>query len=108
MDDDPLRQRALAELATVVDPEVGENIVDLGLVHALEIDADRVTLTLLLTSPTCPMGNVIADDAFDALQRALPERDVFVQIDDSVFWTPGRMSAAARARLGWNDPDAGG
>ena len=106
MDDDALRERALAELATVVDPEVGENIVDLGLVHALEIDPDRVMLTLLLTSPTCPMGNVIADDAFRALQRALPERDIFVQVDDSVLWSPERMSAAARARLGWDDADA--
>lgn len=98
--------RALLGLSQVVDPEVGENIVDLGLVERLEIDADSVTLTLLLTSATCPMGDAIAEDAFRALQRALPDRDVYIDPAQGVTWGPERMSAAARERLGWNDDAA--
>ncbi len=95
--------RALLGLSEVLDPEVGENIVDLGLVERLAIDADSVTLTLLLTSATCPMRDAIAEDAFRALQRALPDRDVYIDHAQGVAWGPERMSAGARQRLGWND-----
>lgn len=97
------RQCALDALATVVDPEVCENIVDIGLVEQLRIEPSRVELVLVLTSPTCPMGDLITDDAQRALQQAFPGREVFVEEDLGVEWGPHRMSAAARARLGWND-----
>lgn len=97
------RQRALGALAQVVDPEVCENIVDIGLVEHLHIEPSRVQLVLVLTSPTCPMGDAIADDAQRVLRLAFPGRDVFVDEDLGVEWGPQRMSAAARARLGWND-----
>lgn len=97
------RQRALVALADVVDPEVCENIVDIGLVETLRIEPTRVELVLVLTSPTCPMGDAITDDAQRALEQAFPGREVFVEEDLGVAWGPHRMSAAARARLGWND-----
>lgn len=100
---DAERELALHALATVIDPEIGENIVDLGLVEHLAIDAGRVVLRLVLTSPTCPMGGAIADDAQRALQQALPGRDVQVDDAEGVAWTPQRLSAAARGRLGWDD-----
>lgn len=99
----PDRERALQALAAVVDPEVCENIVELGLVERLEIDAGVVLLRLVLTSPTCPMGDAIADDALRALQQALPGHEVRVEHAEEVAWGPERMSAAARARLGWSD-----
>jgi metal-sulfur cluster biosynthetic enzyme len=98
--------RALGALAQVVDPEVCENIVDIGLVEQLRIEPSRIQLVLVLTSPTCPMGDAIADDAQRALQQAFPGREVFVEEDLGVEWGPQRMSAAARARLGWNDAAA--
>lgn len=103
---DTERERALHSLASVIDPEVGENIVDLGLVERLDFDAGSVTLTLVLTSPTCPMGDAIAEDAFRALQRVLPDRDIYVDHADDVAWGPERMSADARRRLGWDDAPA--
>jgi metal-sulfur cluster biosynthetic enzyme len=103
---DAERERALRALATVIDPEIGENIVDLGLVERLTLDGTRVALSLVLTSPTCPMGGAIADDAQRALQEALPGREVRVDEAQDVAWTPQRLSAAARERLGWNDADA--
>ena len=76
--------------------------------HATNLDAQTaraspVELVLVLTSPTCPMGDAITDDAQRALQLAFPGREVLVEEDLGVEWGPQRMSAAARARLGWND-----
>lgn len=102
---DAERARALQALSAVIDPEIGENIVDLGLVERLTLDSTRVALSLVLTSPTCPMGGAIADDARRALQDALPGREVVVDEAPDVAWTPLRLSAAARARLGWDDAD---
>lgn len=101
----PDRDRALQALTAVLDPEIGENIVDLGLVEQLEVDERRVVLQLVLTSPTCPLGGAIVDDARSALEQALPGRAVAVEETDSVPWTPERLSPAARARLGWDDAE---
>jgi len=97
------RERALQALRRVVDPEICENIVELGLVERLDITPARVALTLVLTSPTCPMGDAIADDAWQALRTAFPQREVSVEEAQGVDWGPQRMSDAARQRLGCND-----
>ena len=97
------RRRALAALAAVSDPEVGESIVDLGLVERLNITPSAVDLTLVLTSPTCPMGDAIADEAWQALQEVFPGREISVSEAEGVAWNPSRLSDSALQRLGWND-----
>jgi len=74
-----------------------------GLVERLHIEPGRIELTLVLTSPTCPMGDAIADYAWQALRTAFPQREVSVEEAQGVDWGPQRMSDAARQRLGWND-----
>ena len=66
----------------------------------------RVELALVFTSPTCPMGDAIADEAWQALQQAFPEREVQVEEALGVPWDPSRLSEGARERLGWNDRQA--
>ncbi len=97
------RRIAMQALTQVVDPEICENIVDLGLVERLHVEPARIELVLVLTSPTCPMGDAIVDDAMQALQQAFPGREVEVLETQGVDWSPQRMSAAARQRLGWDD-----
>lgn len=97
---------ALQALSAVLDPEIGENIVDLGLVERLLVEPQRIVLRLVLTSPTCPMGGAIAEEAQRALEQALPGRQVDVDEADEVMWTPERLSPAARRRLGWDDAAA--
>ena len=99
------RRRALDALSKVADPEIGENVVDLGLVERLEITPARVAVSLVMTSPTCPMADAIADDAYQALQEAFPNREVVVEEAQGVDWGPQRMSDAARGRLGWGDEE---
>jgi metal-sulfur cluster biosynthetic enzyme len=100
---DTERRTALNALGQVVDPEICESIVELGLVERLQIEPGRIELVLVLTSPTCPMGDAIVDDAVQALQQAFPDREVAVSETHDIDWTPQRMSAAARQRLGWGD-----
>lgn len=93
--------RALQALRGVVDPQVGENIVELGLIEALRVDADSAELLLTTPSAYCPLSDFSADAALRALQRALPERDLFVRHDADLLWCPAHMSRAARQRLHW-------
>ena len=58
----------LEALRDVVDPELGINVVDLGLVYGVDVDADKVaTLDMTLTSAACPLTDVIEDQAREAL-----------------------------------------
>jgi len=92
---------ALQALEGVLDPILGENIVELGLIEALRVDADSAELLLVSTQDDCPLSDLTADEAFRALQRALPERDLFVRHDADVDWRPERMSPTLRSRLAW-------
>ncbi|MFT3666881.1 metal-sulfur cluster assembly factor [Piscinibacter sp.] len=100
---DAERRLALDALGRVSDPEIGESIVELGLVETLDITPARIGLALVLTSPTCPMGDAIADEAFQALQAVFPGREVEVFEAEGLQWDPSRLSPGARLRLGWND-----
>jgi metal-sulfur cluster biosynthetic enzyme len=64
----PEQEDVLEAMRDVVDPELGINVVDLGLVYGLDVDADRVaTIDMTLTSAACPLTDVIEDQARDAL-----------------------------------------
>lgn len=89
-------------LRTVDDPEVGENIVDLGLVYRVACAPARVEVDLTMTSPACPMAGSIAEDAANAIRSACPEaQEVRVEVVYDPPWTPERMSEAVRQRFGW-------
>jgi metal-sulfur cluster biosynthetic enzyme len=104
MTDLPTDAALLDALRTVVDPEVGMNIVDLGLIYGIERGTDMLTLRMTLTSPGCPMGPMIVDEVHAALADALPEGSaVEVELVWEPPWTPERMSGRARLTLGWQD-----
>lgn len=89
-------------LREVNDPEVGMNIVDLGLVYDVEVSPVRVRVAMTMTSPTCPMGDYLVDSVRDAVRRAAPEvPDVEVKLVWDPPWTPERMNEDARKFFGW-------
>lgn len=94
-------QRVLQTLRSVIDPMVDENIVELGLIETLRVTEDAIELTLATTNADCPLSDLVADSIFRALQRTLPERDIYVRHAAEINWTPERMSRAARERLCW-------
>lgn len=91
-----------AALRKVVDPEVGLNIVDLGLVYAITQDEHGVTVDLTMTSPACPMGEGIVAEAEYELAAILPDNvGVAVNLVWDPPWSPAKMSEKARTTLGW-------
>lgn len=94
-------QQILEALREVIDPEVGVNIVDLGLVQLLDSNDRRVYVGLIMTTPACPQSAHIQDQARDAVLRHAPGQATDVELLDYPYWTPDRMSDAAKRQLGW-------
>ena len=94
-------EQVIENLKNVYDPEIGINIVDLGLVYDVDVaDAGDVVITMTLTSLGCPLGPVIVQEATNALAD-LPEIGaVDVKLVWSPPWSPERMSEEARDELG--------
>jgi len=89
-------------LRRVVDPEVGINIVDMGLVYRIESLPEHVLIEMTMTSPPCPMGDMIEDDARQELARGLAqERQVDLRIVWEPPWEPSMMTESAREHFGW-------
>ncbi|MFI5398770.1 MAG: metal-sulfur cluster assembly factor [Candidatus Binatia bacterium] len=89
-------------LRTVLDPEIGINVVDLGLVYTVEVSNSRVRVAMTMTSQACPLHAYLREAAETAIRQFAPDIGV-VQVD-MVWdppWSPSMMSDAAKQRLGW-------
>jgi metal-sulfur cluster biosynthetic enzyme len=93
------------ELKKVEDPEIGMNIVDLGLVYGVDWDEDRgqVHVDLTLTSPGCPLGPEMIRD----IKRVLWPLDEVVNVEVDLVWQPlwhpSMMSDRAKDELGYDE-----
>ena len=90
-----------ALLRQVIDPEVGANIVDMGLVYEVEVGADNILIRMTMTSPACPMGEMIVDDVRAVLADKLPDWPADVALVWEPPWNPSMMSARTRENFGW-------
>lgn len=88
-------------LHTVIDPEVGIGIVDLGLVYGVEVDDCAVVVTMTMTTPACPLGAYLERSVEHALADLVGHRLIDVRVVFDPRWTPERISAAGRTQLGW-------
>ena len=90
-------------LKSVEDPEAGMNIVDLGLVYTIVAEPGRVRVEMTMTSPACPVGPYLVDEAAAAIRTLAAEgTEISVDLVWEPPWTPERMSADARSRFGWS------
>jgi metal-sulfur cluster biosynthetic enzyme len=97
----PTRDEVIEALRQVEDPELGMDIVDLGLLYDVEVAGPRVKVTHSLTSMGCPVGPLIQED-IDRVTRELPGvEDVDVELTWDPPWTPDRMSDDAKFILGF-------
>src|SRR5512139_1591102 len=79
-------------LRAVIDPEAGMNIVDLGLVYGIEVEGDVVRVLITMTSPACPMGEMILGDVDATLRTALPAGTrTEVELTWAPPWDPSMM-----------------
>jgi len=91
----------LEALKGVFDPEIMINVVDLGLVYNVEIKGNEVNIDLGLTSPMCPAGPQMMQQAKQAVEALRPGLTVNVRLTLDPPWTPDRMSEEARNQLGF-------
>lgn len=87
-------------LRQVIDPEIGCNIVDLGLVYDLAFEAGRIAVKLTLTTPGCPMHESIAWGVKNALLSLEGVEDVTVDLVWDPPWNPAMMTEQGRAQVG--------
>jgi metal-sulfur cluster biosynthetic enzyme len=87
-------------LRQVKDPELEMNIIELGLVYDVEIEDGAVRVRMTLTSPGCPAGPMITNDAYRVLRALEGVKDVNIDIVWEPYWTPERIDPKVRALLG--------
>ena len=92
--------RALQALYDVIDPELGINIIDLGLVYDVEADVDSVRVAMTMTTPACPLHAYLTREAENALLGAGAHL-VRVDLVWDPPWDPSLMSKDARQMLGY-------
>lgn len=87
---------ALSGLYEVVDPEIGLNVVDLGLIYRIDFNEDEKTIEGLMTLTTqfCPMGDSILKNVTASLSRAFPDYHVHVELTFEPPWSSERISEA--------------
>ena len=88
-------------LTNVIDPELGLDFVELGLVYDVEIDGGDVTVTFTLTSPGCPIGPQVSEQIQEFVGEIEGVENVVPKMTFSPPWTPDKMSEDAKFALGF-------
>ena len=98
---DEVAEQVRTALRSVIDPELGINIVDLGLVYDIEVDGGSASLKMTLTSPGCPAGGQILGGAKDAAESVDGVDEAVVSLVWKPFWTSDRIDPKVRAMMGF-------
>lgn len=100
---DRIEDRIREALRGVLDPEVGVNVVDLGLVYEIEVEDGRARIDMTMTTAACPMSDWIRDTAVREVERSVEGVDeVEITFVWEPPWSPEKMSPAAKRELGWS------
>ena len=97
----PTKDEVVEALRAVEDPELGMDIVDLGLLYDVEIDGPRVKVIHSLTSMGCPAGPMIQEDIVNVASAVEGVEEVEIELTWEPPWTPDRMSDDAKFILGF-------
>ncbi|MCC6738741.1 MAG: metal-sulfur cluster assembly factor [Planctomycetia bacterium] len=101
-EDVPTPAKVTEVLRTIVDPELGLDVVGLGLVYEVEIEGQNVWVKMTMTSQACPVGPQILDGARRAITAGVPGvAKCDVQLVWDPPWKPDMMSPEARKAMGW-------
>lgn len=99
------KEAILGRLARVMDPELGINIVDLGLIYGIEVrkkqpkKPQKIFIRMTFTTPACPMMNLMLEQVRQELDK-VPDADIELTVVFDTPWTPDRLSRKARIKLG--------
>ena len=88
-------------LTNVIDPELGLDFVELGLIYGITVNGGDVHVTYTLTTPACPIGPMVAEQ----IEEFVSELDDVVSVDSELIfippWSPDKMSEDAKFALGY-------
>lgn len=96
------RESLREALKMVIDPELGLNLVDLGLIYDIDLDEDSIHIAMTLTTAGCPLHESMLDAVRHVAQSADLTKRVFVDLVWDPPWTPDRMTEEAKRALGWS------
>ncbi|OGI15292.1 aromatic ring hydroxylase [Candidatus Micrarchaeota archaeon RBG_16_49_10] len=96
----PSKQEVLKALKAVKDPEIGESIVDMGLVYDVKVVKDSVKIRMTYTSMFCPMAGFIDADIRKKVRKIKGVKKVDIDVVFDPPWSPERMSPELRAEMG--------
>ena len=88
-------------LTNVIDPELGLDFVELGLVYGVDVDGGRVEITFTLTTPACPIGPQVSEQMQEFVSEIPGVEEVVPTMVFTPPWTPDRMSEDAKFALGY-------
>lgn len=95
------KDEVTAALRKVIDPEIGLNIVDLGLIYNVVVNDSDVEVEMTLTSPSCPMGPYIMDEAKKAVESIDGVTHAEIVLVWEPFWTSDLIDPRIRAMMGF-------
>lgn len=100
-DKNQLAIEIVEKLKTIYDPEIPVNIYDLGIIYNIEIDDTFVVkITMTLTSPSCPMTDVLLKEIYDKIKSLEGVKNVILNIVFEPRWSKEMMSDEAKLQLG--------
>ena len=88
-------------LTNVIDPELGLDFVELGLIYEIEVDGGKVDVTFTLTSPGCPIGPQVSEQIDEFVSELEGVEAVEAHMTFNPPWTPDAMSEDAKFALGY-------
>ncbi len=101
VEDEKLRE-VLKKLREVIDPEIGANIVDLGLIYKMEWENGLPKIVMTWTTPMCPVGPIILAD-IEKKVKELGYPDVIIELTFDPPWEPKMMSETLKVKYGVED-----
>ena len=93
------KEEIIKKLKTVIDPELGVNIVELGLIYKIIINGENVKIKMTLTSMGCPMSSYFVENVKNAVKKVKGIKKADIELTFDPPWTPKRLSKEAKAKL---------
>ncbi len=97
------RECVLQALRAVLDPELGYNIVDLGLIYQVEVEAGVITVRMTMTTPGCPAQDYLMSGVHECCMSLPGATEAKIELVWLPAWSPQRMTPIAKAHFGIQD-----
>ena len=94
-----IKEKIIAEIKTIYDPEIPVNIYDLGLIYDVQVDNKKAKIKMTLTTPNCPVAESLPRDVKNVAMQVEEIEDVDLELVWDPPWTKDMMSEAAKLEL---------